>query len=230
MSEEITKLKKDQRKQSIIETALKIMAENGLEATSMRSIAKAEGISETLLYRYYSNKFELFASILKSEAEKIIVSLSEVLEMVDGMIPDPRVTLLIMWKMNRKRIFENKQIMLLIMKERKNFPEIIKNNEMQEAFKAINFKPRNLIESLMKMPFLDKLALYFKRCQEAGNLRKELDPKMCAQLFLQLVSMPIAGGPFTGGFVTGNLIEDHDEYFDTQIDILLNGILPKNGK
>ncbi|MHA1355295.1 MAG: TetR/AcrR family transcriptional regulator [Candidatus Heimdallarchaeota archaeon] len=55
----IQRLGQDQRKESIIKTAIKLFAELGFDAVSMRTIAKEEGISEVILYRYFRHKFKI---------------------------------------------------------------------------------------------------------------------------------------------------------------------------
>ena len=61
----VSRLKPDQRKKSILQTALKLIAENGYETVSMRKIAKEEGISEVILYRYFRNKAKILEEIFK---------------------------------------------------------------------------------------------------------------------------------------------------------------------
>ena len=52
-------------KEEILETALKLFAQNGYEATSVSDIAEKIGISKGALYKHYHNKRDIFESILK---------------------------------------------------------------------------------------------------------------------------------------------------------------------
>lgn len=51
-------------KAKIVETALKLFAENGYDATSIRMIAQAAGISQGLMYNYFGSKADLLAEIM----------------------------------------------------------------------------------------------------------------------------------------------------------------------
>ena len=52
------------RKQAIIEAARPLFAQNGFNGTSVRSIAKAAGVSEGLLYKHFPSKDDLYKEIL----------------------------------------------------------------------------------------------------------------------------------------------------------------------
>jgi AcrR family transcriptional regulator len=52
------------RKQAIIEASRPLFAENGFNGTSVRAIAKAAGVSEALLYKYFPSKESLYKELL----------------------------------------------------------------------------------------------------------------------------------------------------------------------
>ncbi|MFT4756836.1 MAG: AcrR family transcriptional regulator, partial [Vicingaceae bacterium] len=53
------------KKDLILETALKLFAQNGFSATSTSKIAKAAGVSEGLIFRHFENKEGLLHAILE---------------------------------------------------------------------------------------------------------------------------------------------------------------------
>jgi AcrR family transcriptional regulator len=53
-----------QKKQLIIDTALKLFAEHGFHATSISQIAKKAGISKGLTYNYFNSKKEILDEIV----------------------------------------------------------------------------------------------------------------------------------------------------------------------
>ncbi len=57
---EKTRLTSDERKEQILENAVKVFACHGLSGARTRDIAKACGINEALLYRHFENKEDLF--------------------------------------------------------------------------------------------------------------------------------------------------------------------------
>lgn len=55
-------------RKKLIETAKKSFSENGYNNTSIRSLSKSMGVSESLLYHYFPNgKRELLAQVIQSE-------------------------------------------------------------------------------------------------------------------------------------------------------------------
>jgi AcrR family transcriptional regulator len=53
------------RREQILETALKLFAERGFDATSTRQIAKRAGIAEGLIFHYFPTKASLLTAILE---------------------------------------------------------------------------------------------------------------------------------------------------------------------
>ncbi|NHK30653.1 MAG: TetR/AcrR family transcriptional regulator [Asgard group archaeon] len=228
MSEDSSKLKSNQRRESILNTSLKIMSAKGIQGTTMREIAKEEGISETLLYRYFKNKQEVFFGIIQSRADKTFQVIEELGETIKGMIPDPRVTLPLIWKLTKSKIMENKEIIVLMMKERGNLRDYFKdfkpariNSEKKSFF--MHFANR-----MQKLQLENTLNDYFKRCQDAGNLRSDINPKYVTHVFLQFIGPGSIPAPFMFmGRSIETLEEDIDELVKAQTEILLYGIMPK---
>ena len=69
-----TRIVKDpeERKQEIIETALKLFAEKGYEYTTMQDIAERMNVSQGLCYRYFKSKAEIFAASSDYYARKAV--------------------------------------------------------------------------------------------------------------------------------------------------------------
>jgi AcrR family transcriptional regulator len=57
------------RRGQILETALKLFAERGFDATSTRQIAKEVGIAEGLIFHYFPTKASLLTAILEDRLE-----------------------------------------------------------------------------------------------------------------------------------------------------------------
>lgn len=62
----------DERRQEIIETALKIFSEKGYENTAIQDIANEMKVSPGLCYRYFKSKTEIFAAASKYYAIKAV--------------------------------------------------------------------------------------------------------------------------------------------------------------
>lgn len=58
------------RKQEIIDVAMKVFAEKGYEATTMKDIAKEAGVVAGLCYHYFQNKHELYQTAVTQYAKE----------------------------------------------------------------------------------------------------------------------------------------------------------------
>ncbi|MBN1328335.1 MAG: helix-turn-helix transcriptional regulator [Candidatus Heimdallarchaeota archaeon] len=229
MSEDLTKLKKDQRRDSILESALKVISDKGLEATTMREIAKEENISETLLYRFFSNKEEIFIGILMNKAKKTIDEIEEALETIKGMIPDPKISLPIIWKIVKKRFDDNFNVISLLINERETIRDLFQKfrSIRSESLDTMPIKIP-IFEHLQKMQVDQFLTDYFKRCQDANNLRKDIEAKYIARVFMNLIMSATAPIPPPLRLKIGlQNEEDIENLFLAQLEILLYGIVPK---
>src|SRR5215216_2715804 len=57
------------RREQILETALKLFAERGFDATSTKQIAKEVGVAEGLIFHYFPTKASLLTAILQDRLE-----------------------------------------------------------------------------------------------------------------------------------------------------------------
>ncbi len=58
----------DERKEQILQTAMRLFSKNGFIGTTTKRIAEEAGISEAMVFRHFSNKGELYADILDHKA------------------------------------------------------------------------------------------------------------------------------------------------------------------
>jgi AcrR family transcriptional regulator len=56
---------RDERREFILSTSAKVFAEKGLADTKISDLAEAAGISQGLLYRYYTDKEDIFVALLE---------------------------------------------------------------------------------------------------------------------------------------------------------------------
>jgi AcrR family transcriptional regulator len=64
-TEETNQLIREQRRQQILQAALKVFAYRGLAATRIADIASEADMSQGLIYRYYTSKEEVFAVLVE---------------------------------------------------------------------------------------------------------------------------------------------------------------------
>ena len=65
-----------ERKQEILETAMRLFQEKGYEKTSISDIAKAIGVAQGLCYRYFPSKEVLFDEVVDQYATMQVQALS----------------------------------------------------------------------------------------------------------------------------------------------------------
>lgn len=66
-----TRLRVDERRRLLIEAGSTLFTEHAFEEISMRDIAKAAGISKSLLYHYFPSKTELFKAAVQERAAEL---------------------------------------------------------------------------------------------------------------------------------------------------------------
>jgi len=103
-TKEQNKAIREERKQSIMDIALQLFAENGFENTSIANIAKHARISQGLVYSYFESKDDLLYQILTSGMQKIEADLSPEMTMEDFLASADKIL---------SHILENKQFFKL---------------------------------------------------------------------------------------------------------------------
>ena len=219
-----TKLASEQRKDSIINSAINVMARNSIESTSMNDIADADGISRTLLYKYFKNKYQILCAIVDTRLNVVIQLMEELFDTIRIIMPDLEITLPIIWKLMKKRIEENQRLLVLFLRERVNIPHYL-----QKMVEACNLpKGENYIKKVQKIlgniQVVDNLTNYFQRCKDAGNLNENLTASECTKLFLSLIWTPISLTPLNDSDEVNIELEN---LVEIQIKVLLYGLLPK---
>ena len=62
----------EERKQEILDTAMRLFHEKGYEKTSITDIAKTIGVAQGLCYRYFPSKEALFDSAIEQYADELV--------------------------------------------------------------------------------------------------------------------------------------------------------------
>ncbi len=57
-------MKNSEKKQKILEAAMRVIRTQGMEETTVREIASQAGVTTGAVYHYYKNKEELFQDII----------------------------------------------------------------------------------------------------------------------------------------------------------------------
>lgn len=80
-------------RQTLVETARRLFAQKGFEATTMNDISQESGKGRRTLYTYFKNKEDIYYAVIESELERLSERLDEVAHM--DISPEQKVLRLI---------------------------------------------------------------------------------------------------------------------------------------
>jgi AcrR family transcriptional regulator len=188
-----------ERQAGLIAAAASLFAEKGFNGTTTKEIAKAAGVSEALVFKYFPTKRTLYAAIL---AEKVTVN--ELLEAVGAAAEkrdDHRVFTMIASYRIRPGVDSTLLRLLLF--------SALEGHELSEMFFGKHHKV-----------FYDHLAAYIRTRIEDGAFRS-VDPLLAARAFIGMVVHhrllhEIFGVP---------MYQSHEDTVAIYVDLFLTGLL-----
>lgn len=86
MSRDEQKIRSEQVRQAILDTALKIGIEEGFEGVSIRKIIKKMNYSTGVVYHHFKDKEEIISAIEKSQTEWLRSQITEILKTDDNVV------------------------------------------------------------------------------------------------------------------------------------------------
>lgn len=154
-----------ERQASLISTAASLFAANGFKGTTTKEIAKAAGISEALLFKYFPTKRALYAAILAEKAQ--YSGLREAVEEAAEKRDDERLFTLLASYRIRKGADPTLFRLLLF--------SALEGHEMSEMFFQQQYRA-----------FHELLAGYIRLRIEEGAFRS-VDPLLAARAFFGII-------------------------------------------
>jgi AcrR family transcriptional regulator len=187
-----------ERQASLIAAAASLFAAKGFNGTTTKEIAKAAGVSEALVFKYFPTKRALYAAIL---AEKVTVSeLLEAVEEAAKKRDDHRVFSLIASYRIRPGVDPTLLRLLLF--------SALEGDELSDMFFGKHHKV-----------FYEHVATYVRVRIDEGAFR-DVDPLLAARAFIGMVVHhrllhEIFGVP---------MHRSHEDTVDTYVELFLNGL------
>jgi AcrR family transcriptional regulator len=195
-----------QRRQQIIDGALRVFASKGLHKATNKDIAQAAGIgSPGLIYHYFKDKEDLFRNVLEQRVPHVQLLATAADEL--RALPPPAA----------------------LRRMARTFLQVIENREFIATFKLLlNDVPRHpemqqMINELGPGRWFPFLTGYLEQQMEAGTLRR-MDPGAAARCFV---------GPLLAYVITHELFPQADTptlsadtMVDTLIETFLHGMAP----
>jgi AcrR family transcriptional regulator len=196
--------RKDARPQELLAAALDLFVERGYAATRLDDVAAKAGVSKGTLYLYFANKEELFKAMVRETVLPVIGEVEGMVEAYEG--PSARLfrDIALGWW---ARIGNTKLsgITKLIMAESGNFPEVAQfyHDEVITRGNAM----------VMRM---------LERGIERGEFRP-IDATQAVNVVIAPMLMLMMWKHSFGACAREPV--SPDEYLDTFIDLILNGLL-----
>ena len=154
------RIKTDEKRQHIIDTAYRLFRANGFEKTSMSEVTAQVGGSKATLYNYFSSKEELFLECMISITDHY---LEGILSNLKNQEVDVETALFDLAKRALRLIFA---------------PEMLASRRLVIAEAERSGIGRLFHEKIIS--YQQEIALFLERAMEEGKLRKALHPR-CAE-------------------------------------------------
>ena len=199
------KRRKDERPQEIIDAALLVFAESGYAAARLDDVARRAGVAKGTIYLYFESKEELFKAVVRAVVVSHMERMQGLIESFEGTSEELLRTVM------RSTAYEfvnsdMRHLSRLMMVEGRKFPDITKF-----YFDEVISHGMGNIRAII----------------ERGVGRGEFRETQLAEFPQLMMSAPMMAMMWKATFDHVHHL-DLDRYFDTHIDILLNGLMKKD--
>ncbi|KKI91217.1 TetR family transcriptional regulator [Bacillus sp. SA1-12] len=167
LNEEQLQQIRDERKEQIIEAALRVFARRGIIGTKMSMIASEAGISAGLLYRYFDSKDELFITLVQKAVDESIAGIKSIYQLPGS--PLEKIKTLTAEILN-----EGSQLYFMLMHHARTSDEV-------------PITAKKIIEENTMETYIDILEPLFIEGQKSGEFAKD-NPGELISCYLSLLS------------------------------------------
>jgi TetR/AcrR family fatty acid metabolism transcriptional regulator len=148
------------KRDRILNAAIKVFAKNGFYATRVSEIAKAAGVADGTIYLYFKNKDDVLITIFEEGIKQLLTILRKVAESDES--------------------FENRirgiiELQLGLLEEQRDLAEVITVNLRQSSRLLKQYA------TPLFMQYIEVIAGVIRDGQEDGAFRKDLNPRVVAR-------------------------------------------------
>lgn len=187
----------------ILQTAQRLFARQGYNATTTRDLAAEAGVAEGTLFRHFENKKAILIELATQGWVEILTDLLTELSEMGSYKAVAQVM-----RRRMMRIRENADMMKVCFMEAQFHPEL-----------------RDRIQSEVIAKMSDVAEAFFQTAMDNGIYRP-MNPKIVAQVFLGMFA--VAGFSHDTIMEPGASIQNMQEMAEGLADIFLNGVLAKD--
>ncbi len=173
------KLDTETRKKQILEAALQVVGEHGLNGLNMNDISAEVGIVPSGIYRHFGNKDEIIKGLLRLTESKLIEHL-ENLEKED-IPPVEKLKSLLVYHIN-------------FLRKNKGIPQVIFSDEV--AFGAS--ERRSFLFSMIK-GYMSRIKSLVEECKQKGLIQDKTDSQVVAFAMISMAQSTAMILSLTGG-------------------------------
>ena len=190
---------------AILDAAVELFSENGYDGVSMRQIAEAASVSKSNIYHHFASKDALYLGILHGSAQH----LSEIVEDLAEGDGDFQRRLRVFAEAHMEHLFANEMTLRLV---------------LREAFSGDEEKSRVVVDQVVGGIFKRMVAI-FQAGQNAGIIRADLDPGLCATLLMGANLFFLQAQGMLRLIPEAGFAKDSTGFNRQMVDVMLNGML-----
>lgn len=190
---------------AILDAAVELFSENGYDGVSMRQIAEAAGVSKSNIYHHFASKDALYLGILHGSAQH----LSEIVEDLAEGDGNFQRRLRVFAEAHMAHLFANEMTLRLV---------------LREAFSGDEEKSRVVVDQVVGGIFKRMVAI-FQAGQNAGIIRADLDPGLCATLLMGANLFFFQAQGMLRLIPEAGFAKDSTGFNRQMVDVMLNGML-----
>lgn len=192
---------------AILDAAVALFSESGYDGVSMRNVAAAAGVSKANIYHHFESKEKLYLTILH-------ISAAELSALVENLANNSENF--------EQRLIDFSHAYLEHLFDR----EITVRLMLREAFSRDEKRSKLFADQVAGQVF-KKLKSIFHAGQEAGVLRSDLDPGLCATLLMGANIFCFQAQSLLKHLPDTGFATNRDRYSKEMTDVILNGMLIK---
>lgn len=192
---------------AILSAGVRLFAEQGFDGVSMRGVAEAAGVSKANIYHHFNSKEALYLAILQSSA-------AETAELVENLADGTGSF--------EERLKEFSQAYQHHLFDRQLSSRLL----LREALLGDEKKSKKIADQVVGNVFRRMISI-LRAGQEAGVLRDDLDPTLCAFLLFGGNVFFFQAQNILKHFPEAEFVREANYFSDGMVDVLLNGMLNK---
>ncbi len=192
---------------AILSAAVKLFAEQGFDGVSMRGVAQAAGVSKSNIYHHFDSKEALYLAILRdcaAETAELVENLASGKSSFEERLKE-------FSKAYQGHLFERNLSSRLLLREALSGDE-------QKSKRVVDQVVGNVVRRMISI---------LSAGQEAGVLRADLDPTLCAFLLFGSNVFFFQAQEILKHFPEAEFAGETTCFSDGMVDVLLNGMLNK---